>query len=763
MQQNFQDALAVCRYVGHPDVFLTMTCNPIWDEILRMMEYLPGCSPINCPDIISRVFKLKLDQLRLDVQKRGHFGKCAGVIFVVEFQKRGLPHIHMLIWLDKDSKKYLKENVDKFVSGEFPDPDLDPVGYAAVKEFMIHGPCGLQNPKSPCMKDMRCIRHYPKRYCDSTTFDSSGFPIYMRRRQHISVNVHNADLDNQWVVPYNRDLLVKKKKKNDDLSDDVVDEINSFFDGRYLCGAESAWRIFGFPIHCRTISVERLPFHLPNQKNCTFRANESLAKVASQEKYRLSKLEAFFLLNTVDHLARNYTYDEIPQHYVWDDKGRQWNKRKRGRQIGRLCYVHHSSGEPWFLRLLLTKVKGPTSFEDIMTVNGMRFTTFKDACKEYGLLDDDREWHEVMSQCAVGGLPPQMRQLFVHIIVNCKVADILDLWNCHWQHMVEDILLKRRHKTNNAKLILNEKQLQFYVLAELNDLLRSVGKSLKNFDQLPQPPDIYLNHGSNNLIIEETCYDTLEMAEHHRRLLSSCNSDQLRVYEAVIEAVNSEAGGLFFVSGSGGSGKTYLWRTLIYRLRSEGRIVLPVATSGIVATLMPGGRTAHSRFKIPIVLDEFSLCNISHDSDIARLIKKTKLIIWDEAPMQHRYAFECLDRSLRDIMKSVHLTKADIPFGGVTVLGGDFRQILHVIPLGNRAEVVSACITRSCLWDTITYFDLKQNMRLKDATSDAELQQLQDFSRWVHHIGEGTTLHDRDDLITLADDEILIPEIFCDV
>ncbi|XP_074326495.1 uncharacterized protein LOC141664440 [Apium graveolens] len=583
---------------------------------------------------------------------------------------RGLPHIHMLIWLDKDSKKYLKENVDKFVSAELPDPDLDPVGYAAVKEFMIHGPCGLQNPKSPCMKDMRCIRHYPKRYCDSATFDSSGFPIYMRRMQHISVNVHNADLDNQWVVPYNRDLWVKyqchmnveiccharslkylfkycfkghdraivqvnkkKRKKNGDLSDDVVDEINSFFYGCYLCGAESAWRIFGFPIHCRTISVERLPFHLPNQKNCTFRANESLAKVASREKYRLSKLEAFFLLNTVDHLAMNYTYDEIPQHYVWDDKGRQWNKRKRGRQIGRLCSAHHSSGEPLFLRLLLTKVKGPTSFEDIMIVNGMRFTTFKDACKEYGLLDDDREWHEVMSQCAVGGLPPQMRQLFVHIIVNCKVADILDLWNCHWKHMVEDILLKRRHKTNNAKLILNEKQLQFYVLAELNDLLRSVGKSLKNFDQLPQPPDIYLNHGSNNLIIEETCYDTLEMAEHHGRLLSSCNSDQLRVYVAVIEAVNSEAGGLFFVSGSGGSGKTYLWRTLIYRLRSEGRIMLPVATSGIAATLMPGGRTAHSRFKIPIVLDEFSLCNISHDSDIARLIKKTKLIIRDEAPM----------------------------------------------------------------------------------------------------------------------------------
>lgn len=84
------------------------------------------------------------------------------------------------------------------------------------------------------------------------------------------------------------------------------------------------------------------------------------------------------------------------------------------------------------------------------------------------------------------------------------------------------------------------------------------------------------------------------------------------MYNAILESVSSGEGGLFFVAGSGGCGKTYLWRTLICKLRSEGKIVIPVATSGIAATLMPGGRTAHSRFKIPIILDEFSLCSISH-------------------------------------------------------------------------------------------------------------------------------------------------------
>lgn len=84
-------------------------------------------------------------------------------MYVVEFQKRGLPHVHMLIWLDSESKRDLQNNVDKFVSAEIPDPEKDPIGYAAVQAFMIHGPCGHDFPKSPCMKQKKCFRHFPKK------------------------------------------------------------------------------------------------------------------------------------------------------------------------------------------------------------------------------------------------------------------------------------------------------------------------------------------------------------------------------------------------------------------------------------------------------------------------------------------------------------------------------------------------------------------------------------------------------------------------
>ena len=85
MQQNFQDALAVCRHVGHPDIFLTMTRNPLWDEIQKMMLFLPGCKTENSPDIISRVFRLKLDQLTNDIKKKAFFGVCVGGIYLQPF------------------------------------------------------------------------------------------------------------------------------------------------------------------------------------------------------------------------------------------------------------------------------------------------------------------------------------------------------------------------------------------------------------------------------------------------------------------------------------------------------------------------------------------------------------------------------------------------------------------------------------------------------------------------------------------------------
>jgi len=129
------------------------------------------------------------------------------------------------------------------------------------------------------------------------------------------------------------------------------------------------------------------------------------------------------------------------------------------------------------------------------------------------------------------------------------------------------------------------------------------------------------------------------------------NDDQRNAYEIILNAVTNKEGKLFFVYGSGGTGKTFVWTTFLSRLRGQGKIMLVVASSRITSLLLLGGITAHSRFKIPIDLHDESTCNITQQMKVAKLVRKADLIIWDEAPMMHHQALEAVDRTLHDLMQ----------------------------------------------------------------------------------------------------------------
>ncbi|XP_074365247.1 uncharacterized protein LOC141706372 [Apium graveolens] len=128
MNQYFKDFLAIYRTIGHPSLFLTMTCNTQWPKIKKMMEYLPGVDVANKPDVIARVFKLKLDQLLDLIKNKYYFEKCIEVMHVIEFQKRGLPHCHMLIWLHPQSRPQNVQQIDQLIYAEIPDKNMDPIG-----------------------------------------------------------------------------------------------------------------------------------------------------------------------------------------------------------------------------------------------------------------------------------------------------------------------------------------------------------------------------------------------------------------------------------------------------------------------------------------------------------------------------------------------------------------------------------------------------------------------------------------------------------
>ncbi|XP_075103802.1 uncharacterized protein LOC142161721 [Nicotiana tabacum] len=151
-----------------------------------------------------------------------------------------------------------------------------------------------------------------------------------------------------------------------------------------------------------------------------------------------------------------------------------------------------------------------------------------------------------------------------------------------------------------------------------------------------------------------------------------------------------------------------------------------------------GGKTAHSRFAIPLNPTENLKCKIKQDSPLTNLIITAKLIIWDEVSMMHKYCFEALDQTLRDILRFKDTSSADKLFGGKTVvLGGDFRQILHVIAKGSRQDIVNATLNSSYLWTHCEVLNLTKNMRLQRDQLDAYLDELRNFSEWILSIGDG--------------------------
>ncbi len=185
------------------------------------------------------------------------------------------------------------------------------------------------------------------------------------------------------------------------------------------------------------------------------------------------------------------------------------------------------------------------------------------------------------------------------------------------------------------------------------------------------------------MVQEELAYDQHSLTIDADNAEDRLNDDQHTAYKTILNAVANKEGKLFFVYGSGGTDKTFVWTTLLYHLRGQGKIVFAVASSGIASLLLLGGKTTHSRFKIPIDLHDELTCNITQQMKVAELVRKADLIMWDEAPMMYRQTFEAVDQTLRDLMQldDVEVTKKI--FGGKTlVLGRDFRQILPVVPKG---------------------------------------------------------------------------------
>ncbi|XP_016489836.1 uncharacterized protein LOC107809691 [Nicotiana tabacum] len=383
----------------------------------------------------------------------------------------------------------------------------------------------------------------------------------------------------------------------------------------------------------------------------------------------------------------NLLYREFPQHFVWSATERKWTPRKQRYAIGRVVTCHPTEGKRYYLRMLLMTIRGPKSYNDFLTVNGERCRTFRESVEKRGLLQSDNSLLECMSEATSYQMPYSLRRLFATLLIYCNPTNPRQLWEQFEEHMFEDYMLVPNIQKNNIR---------YRVLNHINDILHSMGGDINEYQLIP---------------------------ETIRPSVAAKEAKELKAYNIIIERIFSNKAGAFFIDGPGGTGKTFLYRALLATVRSKRYIALATSTSGVAASILPGGRTAHSRFKIPINTDENVTCNISKQSSLACLIQDAKLIIWDEVSMAKKRTIKLLDLLLKDLMDSTILFS-----GKFVVFGGDFRQTLPVIRNEKKEDFINECLLYSHIWEELERLRLFENIRAKDDPS---------FCNYLLRIGNG--------------------------
>ncbi|XP_075451755.1 uncharacterized protein LOC142492724 [Ascaphus truei] len=767
MHEYAQDAMSYVRAYGRPDFFITFTCNPSWTEIKE--ELYIGQAPSDRHDLVARVFKLKLQKLMNIITNKHIFGQTRCWMYSIEWQKRGLPHAHILIWL---KEKLHSIHIDNVISAELPNQYEDPILFAIITKNMIHGPCGNININSPCMKDGTCTKKFPKQFLLETQSGDDGYPRYRRRAPsdggytatiHLRNNT-NIQVDNKWIVPYSPLLsktfnahinveycnsvksikyICKYVNKGSDMAifgitnDKIKDEISLYQLGRYISSNEAVWRILSFPIHQRHPTVVHLTVHLENGQRVYFTPHNAHSLAAQPPN---TTLTAFFQLCQNDSFAKTLLYPDIPKYYTWNSSTKIFNKRKHGVRItgedavqsealGRVYTVHPNNAECFFLRMLLHNVPGPTSFTHLKTVDGHLCQTYREACQKLGLLEDDQHSNTTLSEAVLHSLPNKIRNLFAIIITTCHPSNPNTLWDTYKDYMSEDILAKAQ--TDNPTLHLHfSPEIYNEVLILLEDKCLAINN--KTLLQLGvQSPERHHRDILNSDIMRERNYNIIHLKNYVASKKPMLIPQQLQTYQNIMSHITKEQGAILFLDAPGGTGKTFLINLLLAEIRMEHNIALAIASSGIAATLMDGGRTVHSALKLPLNIanEENPTCNITKNSGQARVLQTCKLIVWDECTMAHKKSLEALDRTLKDLRNC-----QDIMGGAVILLAGDFRQTLPVIPRSTPADELHACLKSSHLWHNVKHYPLTTNMRVQLLGES----NTQDFANKLLQIGEGT-------------------------
>ncbi len=238
---------------------------------------------------------------------------------------------------------------------------------------------------------------------------------------------------------------------------------------------------------------------------------------------------------------------------------KRWTMRKRSFAIGRMYYAHSTSGERYYLRMLLNCVKGATSYEHLRIVDGTKHDTFKDACIAMGLLEDDNEWHQALEEVGLWASGQQLRDMFASMLMFWEVTNPRQLWDAHWESLSDDIEAMTRCKRDDQVVSLSEDAVKDRALYEIDQVLICNRHCLEDFPTLLKSNYVPLVHGGNQLVQKEVASDEHSLTTDADDAENRLNDDQRSPYETILNVVTNKNGKLFFMYDSGGIDKTFVW------------------------------------------------------------------------------------------------------------------------------------------------------------------------------------------------------------
>ncbi|KAI9108530.1 hypothetical protein K1719_020414 [Acacia pycnantha] len=440
MIQKYQDAMAICAWVGYPDIFITFTCNPMWPEIIRHCNE-DGLKPCDRPEVLSRIFYIKLHKLMHIMKDKKIFGTIKAEVYTIEFQKRGLPHAHIILWLSETDK--------------------------TLVSYMIRGPCGRSSASAPCMKDGRCSKYFPRKFNEHTMLDENGYPTYRRRNDNRTVTRKGIEFDNRFVVPYNCRLLklfhghLNVEKTNQsraikylfkyiskghdrviagiyDVNDGAgslqgFDKISHYLNCKYISSCEASWRIFVLDIHHRQPPVERLSFHLRHQRSVYYTQTDTMSSLLNNPRVKGSMFLAWMGKEDMETLST----------WVFS-----WEVRS----------LYTISG-----RIILPP-----------------FTVDK---------DDDNEFIDAIKEASLWASGNYLRKFFTSMLLSYSLSQPAVVWEQTKDIICEDLLQISHVDPQCTDVQITNAHKEATGLYQIEQMLLQNGKSLRDYPSMPTPEE----------------------------------------------------------------------------------------------------------------------------------------------------------------------------------------------------------------------------------------------------------------------------------